>query len=123
LGKVTIAEDDGLELLHALTDSLWIKKEGLTEAELASICRKITAATNVEMEFEGRYHWIVFARSKQNSKRPVAARCFGVFTDGSPKIRGLARRRAETPKFIKAVQEGLLSIASERSLDTLARQA
>jgi DNA polymerase elongation subunit (family B) len=101
---------------------LWIKKESLAEAELALLCWKITAATYVEMEFEGRYHWIDFARSKQNSKWPVAARYFRVFTDGSPKIRGFACMVADTPKFIKAVQEGLLSIASERSLDTLARQ-
>lgn len=108
-----IAEDDSFELLHALTDSLWIKKEGMTEAELASLCRKITAATGIEMEFEGLYHWIEFARSKQNGTRPVATRYFGLFTNGSLKIRGLACRRADTPKFIKAVQEELLSILAE----------
>src|SRR5262245_23725009 len=46
------------------------------------------------------------------STRPVAARFYGVFTDGGMKIRGLACRRRDTPQFIKEAQEEMLDVLS-----------
>jgi DNA polymerase elongation subunit (family B) len=34
--KSQIAEEAGFEMLHALTDSLWLKKSGLTEEDAHS---------------------------------------------------------------------------------------
>jgi DNA polymerase II len=108
-----IAEDAGFEMLHALTDSLWIMKEDLTEEELPKLCQTITGATGIEMSIEGVYRWLVFAPSKVKSTRSVAARFYGVFTDGSMKIRGLACRRHDTPQFIKEAQEEMLAVLSQ----------
>jgi DNA polymerase-2 len=115
-----IAEDAGFEMLHALTDSLWIKKEGVTEEDLSRLCETITRETGIEMSIEGVYHWLVFAPSKVKSTRPVAARFYGVFTDGSMKIRGLACRRHDTPQFIKEAQEEMLAVVSQaRNIEEL----
>ena len=107
-----IAEDAGFEMLHALTDSLWIKKEGVTEEELSKLCETITGETGIEMSLEGMYRWLVFLPSKIKSTRPVAARFYGVFSEGSMKIRGLACRRRDTPQFIKKAQEEMLTVLS-----------
>jgi DNA polymerase elongation subunit (family B) len=39
----------------------------------------------------------------------VATRYFGVFADGSLKVRGLALRRRDTPPFVRRAQEALLN--------------
>jgi DNA polymerase II len=115
-----IAEDAGFELLHALTDSLWIEKEGVTEEELSRLCETITCETEIEMSLEGVYRWLVFAPSKVKSTRPVAARFYGVFADGGMKIRGLACRRHDTPQFIKEAQEEMLAVLSQaRNIEEL----
>lgn len=118
-----IAEDAGFEMLHALTDSLWIRKAGASENEALKLCEVITRETGIEMSLEGVYRWLVFAPSKIKSTRPVAARFYGVFTDGQMKIRGLACRRHDTPEFIKQAQEQMLAVlATARNVDELQRQ-
>jgi DNA polymerase-2 len=120
LGAKEIAEEAGYKMLHALTDSLWLRKDGATEADLRQLCDAISRATGIEMALEGVYHWLVFLPSKLKSTRPVPARFFGAFTDGSMKIRGLACRRHDTPLLIKQAQEEMLSVmAKVQNLDEL----
>lgn len=117
-----IAEEAGFAMLHALTDSLWLKKSGATEEELLRLCETITRETGIEMSLEGVYRWIVFTPSKVKSTRPVAARFYGVFTDGAMKVRGLACRRRDTPLFIKAAQEEMLAVlAQAQTLEELSQ--
>jgi DNA polymerase elongation subunit (family B) len=118
-----IAEESGYEMLHALTDSLWLKKNGATAEEIDALCNAISRATGIEMALEGVYRWIVFAPSKQKSTRPVAARFYGAFTNGAMKIRGLTCRRHDTPGFIRQAQEEMLRVlATARNLDELQTQ-
>jgi DNA polymerase II len=108
-----VCEAHGYELLHALTDSLWIHKSGLTDGALLTLCDEITAATQVEMNLEGRYRWIVFLPSKVRAHLAVANRYFGVFRDGTLKARGLACRRHDAPVFIQATQLAMLEVLAE----------
>jgi DNA polymerase elongation subunit (family B) len=108
-----ICEAHGYELLHALTDSVWIRQPGLTEEELLALCDEITAATDVTMSLEGRYRWIVFLPSKVRPHVAVANRYFGVFWDGTLKARGLAYRRHDVPVFIQATQWAMLDVLAE----------
>lgn len=115
-----IAEEQGFQMLHALTDSLWLSKAGTSEAELQNLCETITAETKIEMALEGVYRWIVFLSSKVKEGRPVPCRYFGVFADGTLKTRGLAHRRRDTPLYVKEVQEEMLAILGEaRTLNEL----
>ena len=117
-----VAEAAGFRVLHALTDSLWVKREGTTEEDVAALCGEITEATGIEMSLEGIYDWIMFLPSKQNSKRGVACRYYGVFSDGEMKVRGLACRRSDIPRFIREAQAEMLSVlAAARSLKERAR--
>jgi DNA polymerase-2 len=123
-----ICEAAGYEILHGLTDCLWIRRNGERvpgrgpgawspgpppqtdfEAELLGLCQRITAATGVTMALEGVYRWIVFLPSTQQAGRPVPNRYFGVFADGSLKYRGLMCRRRDTPPLVRQAQEALLA--------------
>ncbi len=104
-----ICEAAGFTVLHGLTDCLWIKREGMTVDELEALCREVSAATGVTLALEGVYRWLAFLPSRQDPRRPVATRYFGVFEDGSLKARGLFCRRRDTPPFVRRAQEALLA--------------
>jgi DNA polymerase II len=99
-----ICEAHGYELLHALTDSVWIRHAGIADAAVLALCEEISRATGVPMTVEGRYRWIVFLPSQVRPQLAVANRYFGVFADGTLKARGLAYRRHDVPVFIQATQ-------------------
>lgn len=108
-----LAEVAGFRVLHALTDSLWIKREGASRADVLALCEQITQATEVEMALEGIYDWIVFLPSKVNSTRPVPARYYGVLDAAKMKLRGLACRRSDVPPFIKEAQWEMLAVVAQ----------
>ena len=108
-----LAEARGYRVLHALTDSLWLKQESISNADVLALCEEITHETQIEMALEGIYNWIIFLPSKQNDKRPVACRYYGMFDDGKLKLRGLACCRSDTPEFIKGTQWEMLIILAQ----------
>jgi DNA polymerase-2 len=108
-----ICEEEGFELLHAITDSLWIRKRNLREEEVLELCRKISEATGITMSLEGIYRWMAFLPSKGNPESPVANRYFGLFKSGKIKARGLAFRRSDTPPLIQEAQIRMLEVLSE----------
>jgi len=107
-----ICEEEGFELLHAITDSLWIRKKGLREEEVLDLCRKISEATGITMSLEGIYRWVAFLPSKGNPESPVANRYFGLFQNGKIKARGLSFRRGDTPPLIQEAQVRMIEILS-----------
>jgi DNA polymerase-2 len=108
-----ICEEEGFELLHAITDSLWIRKKHLREEEVLKICRRISEATGIAMSLEGIYAWMAFLPSKGNPESPVANRYFGLFKSGKIKARGLAFRRSDTPPLIQEAQLRMVEILAE----------
>ncbi len=108
-----ICEESGFELLHALTDSLWIRKKGFREEEVLKLCKKISDATGVNMGLEGIYRWMAFLPSKRNPKSPVANRYFGIFKNGKTKARGLSFRRGDMPPLIQEAQVRMVEVLAE----------
>ena len=108
-----ICEEEGFELLHAITDSLWIRKKGLKEEEVLELCRKIGEATGINMGLEGIYRWMAFLPSKENPESPVANRYFGFFNNGKVKARGLAFRRSDMPPLIQEAQTRMIEALGE----------
>jgi len=90
------------------------------QAELEDLCAQVFRITGVKLALEGVYRWIFFMASKQDPQRPVATRYFGVFADGSLKVRGLMCRRRDTPPFVRRAQEAMLAkMAEAATLDEL----
>ena len=107
-----IGEKRGFRLMHAITDSLWISKDDLTEGEVLDLCEKITREVGVPMNLEGIYRWMVFLPSKVKPELPVANRYFGLFEDGEIKARGLAFRRSDMPTMVREAQLRMLEVLS-----------
>ncbi len=105
-----IAEERGYLFLHALTDALWIYKEGSTDAEHQALVEEIGRDTGVRIDIEGLYRWLAFPPSRQYTGNPVANRYFGAFEDGKIKMRGIEARRHDTIRWIREAQAEMLEI-------------
>ncbi|RPJ75109.1 MAG: hypothetical protein EHM24_04870, partial [Acidobacteria bacterium] len=105
-----IAEERGYLFLHALTDALWIYKEGSTDAEHQALVEEIGRDTGVRIDIEGLYRWLAFPPSRQYAGNPVANRYFGAFEDGKIKMRGIEARRHDTIRWIREAQAEMLEI-------------
>jgi len=107
-----ICEARGYEVLHAMTDSLWIRPRRRDAEGLQSLCALITDATGVRMSLEARYKWVAFLPSRVDLARPVPNRFFGAIEGGGLKARGVASRRGDMPEFIRGAQRELLELLS-----------
>ena len=115
-----IAERHGFKVLHGIVDSIWVKKKEcdgdnntiLTKGrqqkyyydDYLELKKSIQRETGFDISFEGMYKWIAFVNSKIKNNHhhlPVPNRYFGVFEDGTLKVRGIEERRHDTPAFIK----------------------
>ncbi|MBN2083789.1 MAG: hypothetical protein JW748_01095 [Anaerolineales bacterium] len=105
-----IAEERGYLFLHALTDALWIYKEGSTDADHQALVEEIGRDTGVRIDIEGLYRWLAFPPSRQYAGNPVANRYFGAFEDGKIKMRGIEARRHDTIRWIREAQAEMLEV-------------
>ena len=108
-----IAESRKFRLVHGIVDSMWLDKRDATIDEYNFLCDEIERELDLPISFEGRYKWIVFLNSRVNPKLPVLNRYYGVFEDGSLKVRGIDLRRHDTPNIVRDCQRAMLSILSE----------
>jgi DNA polymerase-2 len=69
---------------------------------------EIVSRTHLPIALEGIYRWVAFLPSRVDERVPAANRYFGVFQDGSIKVRGVEARRRDTPPFIASVQMAIL---------------
>jgi DNA polymerase-2 len=69
----------------------------------------ISARTGIRMDVEGRYHWIVFLPSKGTGVGALT-RYYGLFENGTVKVRGVELRQHNTPAFLKNAQHGMLAV-------------
>ena len=108
------AEEAGFEVLHLYVDALWVCKDGCEKPEdFEDLLVKINERTDIPIALDGIYRWVVFVPSRQNVNRPVPNRYFGVFQDGSLKIRGIDARRHDTTPFIGETQMRILEMLAE----------
>lgn len=105
-----IAEQQGYRVLHALVDSIYVQKEGVTRQDYERLTREIKQVTRLPMALENVYRYVVFLPSKQSREIPVPNRFFCVSEEGELKIRGLECRRHDTPPLVVRMQMEALSI-------------
>lgn len=106
-----IAENHGYNLVHAITDCIFIQKKDkspINEKNLLEICETIKQKTKITMDVEGIFSWLSFPPSTQDEKMPVANRYMGRFISGHFKGRGIAIRRKDFPRYIKAAQDEMI---------------
>jgi DNA polymerase II len=99
------AEDQGFTVLHLYVDGLWVCRPGASRvADFQPLLDEILRRTRLPVALDGIYRWVAFLPSRQDERVPVANRYFGVFQDGSLKMRGVEARRRDTPPFITETQ-------------------
>ncbi len=106
------AEAQGYEILHALVDSLYVRKAGATRADYEALAAEITASTQLPIALEALYRYVVFLPSRQFDDVPVPNRFFCAGEDGAMKVRGLELRRHDTPPLVARMQNEALAILS-----------
>jgi DNA polymerase-2 len=108
------AEEMGYEVLHMYVDGLWVRRldpaEPATVRGMEPLLEEISRRTNLPISLEGIYRWVAFLSSRVDERVPVANRYFGVFQDGSLKMRGIEARRRDTPPFIVDAQLAILDL-------------
>jgi len=105
-----IAETEGFHMLHAIVDSMWLKRPGAGENDFQALAGKISQAIGFKITVEGLYKWLRFCPSKADVQVGVPNRYFGCFKDGELKLRGIEVRRHDTPPLFKRFQEELLEV-------------
>lgn len=111
-----VCEEQGFELLHMFVDALWIYKPGYTTiTDYDSVLQEISRRTGMVISLDGIYRWIVFLPSRANDNYPVPNRYFGVFQDGSLKIRGIESHRHDLPPWVVNVQLKMLDCLAKTS--------
>lgn len=104
-----VAEAMGYEVLHMYVDALWLKKPGATtKADFQDVLNEISLQTGLGVSLDGVYRWVAFLPSRMDERVPVANRYFGVFQDGSLKLRGIEVRRRDTPPWVAETQSKML---------------
>jgi DNA polymerase elongation subunit (family B) len=112
LETARIAESRGFEVVHGIVDSLWVKKRGATRKDFEELCNEVKDGIGLPISFEGIYRWVAFLPSRMHEDVPVLNRYFGIFEDGSMKVRGIELRRRDSIKVVTDCQEELLQLLS-----------
>jgi DNA polymerase-2 len=107
----SIAASLGFQVLHLYVDSIFVCKEGATARDFQTLADKIAERTQLPMDFDGTiYPWFAFLATRENPSISVANRFYGLALNGDHKIRGIALRRSDTPKFVANIQRSVLEI-------------
>ena len=112
------AEDMGFSILHMYVDGLWVcRPDASAIADFQPLLDEIVERTGLPIALEGIYRWVAFLPSRVDKHVPVANRYFGVFQDGSFRVRGVEARRRDTPSFIAKVQAEMLVALAQANRD------
>ena len=110
------AEDLGGTVLHLYVDGLWVKHPGWRKPEdYQLLLEAVARLTGLSISLDGIYRWVAFLPSRVDERVPVANRYFGVFQDGSLKVRGIEARRRDTAPWIAEIQMSLLEHLAQAS--------
>lgn len=108
----SLVEAEGFEMIHAIVDSLMIRKPGTSEAAYEALALKISKYCEIPIAFEGIFNWLHFPPSKSNPGLATPGCYLGVYRSGKTKLRGIEARRSDTPVFIKRAQLEMIEILS-----------
>jgi len=110
-----VAEAGGFTVLHLYVDSIFVSRPDASIEDFQALADEIARDTHLPIELQKVYPWFAFLASRENQNISVANRFFGLAADGDHKIRGIALRRSDTPRFVADVQTDILNILARES--------
>lgn len=111
-----VAQEMGFQMVHAMTDCVFLQRPGVTRQDALRVSRAISEAVGVMMDVEGVYKWVVFLPSKTHSSASevgVPNRYYGLFEDGRLKVRGIDVQKHITPGWIYDTQQAMLDVFAQ----------
>jgi DNA polymerase-2 len=102
-----VVEERGYEVIQMYVDGLWVTGGGDT-VDFQPVLDEILTRSGLPVGLDGVYRWVAFLPSRVHPRRAAANRYFGVFQDGSVKVRGIEARRRDTAPFISETQLAVL---------------
>ena len=105
-----VAEERGFRILHLYVDSLFVSQPGATLEDFQALAQQIEQETHLPIELQKVYPWFAFLGTHENPNISVANRFYGLAADGDHKLRGIALRRSDTPRFVSDIQTEILGI-------------
>nr|MDO8087011.1 DNA polymerase domain-containing protein [Candidatus Sigynarchaeum springense] len=113
LRAARVAREQGLDVIHGIVDSLWVRRPRDRDGEdlgatARLLCDEIGRATNLDIESDGVFKFIVFLPSVVNPAVGTLNHYWGVFANGKVKVRGIELRRRDAPQVVKAMQKGVI---------------
>ncbi len=104
-----IAESLGLHLIHGIVDSVWLRSETPIDIDkIEEFCRLVTNAVGIDISPKGIYHWFVIPSSRTVGSIAPLNRYYGLYQNGSIKIRGLETRRHDTCAYVQDCQMSMI---------------
>jgi len=104
-----IGESMGLELIHGIVDSLWLRCEGgIRHSDVVEFCKRVTEAVNIEFSPKGVYRWMVIPSSRIHPTIAPLNRYYGVYRNGAIKTRGIEVRRRDTCLYVGDCQNAMI---------------
>jgi len=108
-----IGESMGLELIHGIVDSVWLRcRGGIIYSDIVEFCKRVTDAVNIDMSAKGIYRWMVIPSSRLHPSIAPLNRYYGVYRNGAIKTRGIEVRRRDTCLFVGDCQEAMIKTLS-----------
>lgn len=96
-----IGEEMGLEMVHGIVDSLWLRSESDIEYDrIVKFCERVTEEVEIAMSPKGVYRWMVIPSSRLHPSIAPLNRYYGVYRNGAIKTRGIETRRRDTCLFV-----------------------
>ncbi len=111
----TVAEANGFRVLHLYVDSLFVSRQDASPHDFEMLAKAIEDETRLPIELQKVYPWFAFLASRENTSISVANRFYGLSADGDHKIRGIALRRSDTPRFVAGIQMEILNILAKET--------
>ena len=112
LQTISIAENEGWKVLHAIVDCVWIYREDVTRAEKRVMANHfaeiVSQKVGIPLEFEDLYHFIAFLPSRIHGSGSLTK--YWAYGEKGTKLRGIEARQHSTPKWIGDLQCAALNI-------------
>lgn len=111
-----IAEEMGLEMVHGIVDSMWLKSLAKMQYDtVAEFCRRVTEDVEISMSPKGIYKWMVIPSSRLHPSIAPLNRYYGVYYNGAIKTRGIETRRRDTCLYIGDCQMAMIKTFAKAS--------
>ena len=113
LTTISIAEDDGWNVLHAIVDCVWIENKNLETREekidaAMQLSQKVTKLIGIPLEFEDIYDFIGFLPSRMHGAGSLTK--YWAHGQNGFKLRGIEARQHSTCEWVSELQKRSLEI-------------